>query len=292
MRTLFLCIALAFSLWTFGQGNAGKNDIVFTQTGEIIQGKVVKVTASTISFTYPGETLINEIGTQNLEKIVFSSGRVQSFGTPTSGQKDDETLTVLAPNDAVGQAQNTAPIPKEEIYLGPGFEENKLAVIPLSFTKNGTYDKDVSSQMTQFVTDYLAQKNQSLPITVQDMMTTIKNLVDSNVGFRQLSQTPIARLQQILKSEYIVMVEVNESSTKAQKKDSGFFDSTAEPASTESGLRYDIELIVYGNQGAEKYSAKFSDERSFGSPLANAHQEGWKKAMQYVLDQVLASGNL
>ncbi|MEO0527017.1 MAG: hypothetical protein AAFZ89_07315, partial [Bacteroidota bacterium] len=267
------------------------NDILFTKNGEIIQGKVVKVTSSTINFSYPGETLINEIGVQNLEKIVFSSGRTQLFGNTSSGNNDITATKAVVP---VPNSPASQPIPKEEIYLGPdSYENNRLAVVPLSFTKNDTYDKDVSSQMTQFVTGYLLQKNQSLPIEVQDMKTTIKKLVDSGVGFQQLSQTPIDRLQQILGSEYIVVVEVGESSAKGQKKaSSGFFDSAQVASSTESGIRYDIELIIYGGQASEKYSAKFSDERSFKSPIANADQEGWKKAMQYVLDQVLSSGNL
>ncbi len=286
MRKLILLLFLSLSIVTFAQtGNV--NDILFTKSGEIIQGKVSKVTASSISFSYPGETLINEIGVDQLQKIVFSSGRTQNFGSGTAG-----TAMQTTPDKNVNDAEIVKPLPQEEIYLGPNYDDNKLSVIPLSFYKNDIYNKETSSKITKFATDYLSRKNLSSPINVQEMSATIKMLVDGNVGFQQLKDTPVDRLQNVLKSEYLVMIEVKEITDEPKTKSSGFFDSQNTPTNTESTVRYEIELIVYGGMASEKYATKFIDERTSQSGLASSGQEDWKTAMQYVLDQVLTSANL
>lgn len=289
MKKLILLLSLSLSLVAFAQ--QGNNDILFTKSGEIIQGKVVKVTTSTISFSYPGESLVNELSVDGLQKIVFSSGRTQNFGGGSAAAAVSVPSTP-APAPSTNAAETVTSIPKSEIYLGPNFDNNKLVVIPMSYYKNGTYDKDVSSQITKFSTDYLARQNQSLPINVQSMSETIKMLVDSGIRFQQLSETPVDKLQSALRAEYLVTVEVNEKSIAAEPKSTGFFESQQAAVEEELGLRYDIELILYGGTASEKYSTKFTDERSFSSAVANSNPEVWKTAMQYVLNQILTSGNL
>nr|WP_299339101.1 hypothetical protein [Allomuricauda sp.] len=285
-KLILLLFFLPLAFVAFAQ--SGNNDILFTTSGEIIQGKVVKVTSSTISFSYPGESLVNEVSTADLQKIVFSSGRTQSF----SAASGTAATPAEAPKEIIASAPENNPIPREEIFLGPGsIDNNKLVVVPSSFNKNGTFDKDTSSKITQFATNYLTQTNQSLPIEVQDMPKTISMLVDAGIGFQQLATSPVDKLQGALKAEYLVIIEVNETQNQSKPKSSGFYDDA--PAQTsESSLRYDIELVVYGGQGKEKYSSKLADERSFQSDVASAGQEGWKTGLKYVLDQVLTSANL
>ncbi|MEM7486181.1 MAG: hypothetical protein AAF348_13320 [Bacteroidota bacterium] len=290
MRKLLLLFFLSMSLVAFAQ-QSNVNDILFTKSGEIIQGKVTKVTTSSISFSYPGETLVNEISADQLQKIVFSSGRTQNFG---SGAANAASTAATVPENPSNQVENVRTLPKEEIYLGPNYEDNKLSVVPLSYYKNTTYNKEVSSKVTKFATDYLTRKNQSSPINVQDMSTTIKMLVDGGVGFQQLSETTVDKLQSVLRSEYLVMIEVNEITDKPKTaKSPGFFDSQGAAAvDTESTVKYEIEVIVYGGMASEKYAIKFSDERTSKKTSVTANQEGWKTAMQYVLDQILTSGSL
>lgn len=296
MKKVMLLLLMSLSLVAFAQ-KGGTNDILFTKSGEIIQGKVVKVTSSTISFSYPGETLVNEIAASNLQKIVFSSGRTQNFGGASSGTA---VKTPVSPGAQTAQEPLTTTIPKEEIYLGPEDDtavvnNNRLAVTPMTFKINGQYSKEISGQATKFATDYLSRKNQSLPIEVQEMGITIRKLVDGGIGFQQLSQTTVQKLQNVLGSEYLVMIEITETNQKAEtpKADTGFFDVQKEKASSsDSNQRYDIEVILYGNGGAEKYSAKFSNERSFNSSNGSSSKSDWKMAMQYVLDQILTSGSL
>ncbi len=284
MKKLLLLLFLPLAFVAFAQ--TGNNDILFTNSGEIIQGKVVKVTSSTISFSYPGESLVNEMSTSDLQKIVFSSGRTQNF-SGTAGNTNNAQVEVK--ENAVPE-QTKDPIPTEEIFLGPGFENNKLVVVPSSFTKNGNFDKDTSSKITRFATTYLADKNQSQPIEVQEMSKTISMLVDAGIGFQQLATSPIEKLQTALKAEHLVIITVSETNSQSKPKSSGFYDDAPAQAA-ESSLKYDIELVVYGGEGKETYSTKLSDERSYKSNLASGTQ-GWKTGLKYVLDQVLTSANL
>ena len=291
-----LLLVMSLSLVAFAQrGNV--NDILFTKSGEIIQGKVVKVTSSTISFSYPGESLVNEIGSNQLQKIVFSSGRTQNFGNATASNPTPEVVADVP----TPQAETpTTTIPKEEIYLGPGENSvassnnnNRLAVTPMTYLVNGQYSKEISGKATQFATDYLARQNQSLPIEVQDMGLTIRKLVDAGIGFQQLAQTTADKLQNVLGSEYLVLIEINETHQKGQvKQDNGFFDVQKEQPKSDDSVRYEIEVVLFGDGGAETYSAKFSNERSFKSGVSSGSQGDWKMAMQYVLDQILTSGSL
>ncbi|MEM8848281.1 MAG: hypothetical protein AAGD17_14370, partial [Bacteroidota bacterium] len=162
MKKVILLFVLSLSLVAFAQ-QSSVNDILFTKSGEIIQGKVVKVTNSTISFSYPGESLVNEIGSDQLQKIVFSSGRTQNFAKTSSGNATPAVADKPTPNE---EGITTTTIPKEEIYLGPGDDviennnNNRLAVTPMTFLVNGEYSKGISGQATQFATDYLARQNQ------------------------------------------------------------------------------------------------------------------------------------
>jgi len=127
MKNLFTLLLFAFSLVAFSQSGTSKNDIIITKDGELIQAKVLKVTSNTISFSYPGETVVNELEKVGLEKIVFSSGRTQTFANGTSASTSQPKAVVPIPKEV-------PPIPKEEIYLNLDPVEASIAVIPASFT--------------------------------------------------------------------------------------------------------------------------------------------------------------
>ena len=52
-------------------------DKVFFHDGNTFEGKIVKVTDKAVMFIYKGEEAVNTIGINAIEKIAYSSGRVQ-----------------------------------------------------------------------------------------------------------------------------------------------------------------------------------------------------------------------
>ncbi|MEO1485229.1 MAG: hypothetical protein AAFU57_05760 [Bacteroidota bacterium] len=286
MKRVLLLPLLLLSMLVSAQ--QGANDILFTTNGEIIQGKVTKVTANTISFSYPGETLVNEIETSNLEKIVFSSGRTQNFDAQKTTSASSAGAPVQSsPKDTV-MVQTT--IPKEEIYLGPdskAIDNNVLALVPMSYYEDGTYSREVSRQLSQFATEYLSTQNQSLPIEVQSLDATIEKLMKAKVSFQKLNETSVEDLQRILGAGYLITMEVKTTQTAQAKKEGGFFGESQTQTDSSGSKRFDMELVLYGKSGTETYSTKFSDERSHANGMGKAGSASWKKGAQYVLDQVL-----
>ncbi|MEL6976752.1 MAG: hypothetical protein AAGL29_15365 [Bacteroidota bacterium] len=290
MKRVLLLPLLLLSMLVSAQ--QGANDILFTTNGEIIQGKVTKVTANTISFSYPGESLVNEIETANLEKIVFSSGRTQNFsGQKTASASASSAPVQSTPKDTV-MVQTT--IPKEEIYLGPdakAIDNNVLALVPMSYYEDGTYSREVSRQLSQFATEYLSTQNQSLPIEVQSLDATIEKLMKAKVSFQKLNETSPQDLQRILGAAYLITMEVKATKSAEAQKEGGFFDESQPQAKTTSN-RFDMQLVLYGQGGTETYSTKFTDERSQANGSTQNEQTNWKKGAQYVLDQVLNLSSL
>ena len=276
LMTLFLAL---FTLAAFAQGNASKNDIIFTKDGELIQAKVVKVTSDTVSFTYPGESVVNEVRKGTLEKIVFSSGRTQNFGTGT-GTAAKKGESVFVP------AEEPKPLPREEISLYPSYNENTIAIVPASFTKNGNYSKELSSTLSKFTTSYLAGTTAEHGVAVQDMTQTIRSLVDKGIGYQELKNASIGELRNALGAEYLVKVSVEESKNETTKK--GFYGD--EEIISSNGAKTTMQLTIYGaNPDEEIHSSVLTYEKLVAK--ATDAGNGWQSLAEYLLSQFIAAKN-
>ena len=75
-------------------------DTIFTNNEKIVC-TIKEVTPDAVKFVYPGEDLINSVYKNTIEKIVFKSGRVQTFAEATSyktvhGADDYDNVTLTA----------------------------------------------------------------------------------------------------------------------------------------------------------------------------------------------------
>lgn len=276
MKNLVLFLFVLSSSIALSQGNS-KNDIIVTKNGELIQAKVVKVTSDRISFNYPGETVINEVAKDQLEKIVFSSGRTQTFGEGAATSNSGVTIVTEDPQNK--------PIPKEEISLFPSVTSNSVAVVPATFTKNGSYSKELSSELSSFISGYLAQSTSGKGVTVQDMTQTIRNLVDNGIGYQELKNASTTSLRNALGTEFLVRVELEERQSGTVKK--GFYGD--EEPTTAAGTTAQITITVFGS---ESEAAVFSAQISQEVQGATNTPDGWRTLTTYVLDQFLASNTM
>jgi hypothetical protein len=92
-RQILTAIAIALTTYCFGQ-----TDTIFSNN-EKISCSVKEITPEAVKYTFPGEDLMNSIYKNSVQKIVFKSGRVQTFAEATSykrisGVDDFENVTI------------------------------------------------------------------------------------------------------------------------------------------------------------------------------------------------------
>jgi len=101
--TKTLLIKLSFCVFITGIASSAayaQTDTIF-QNSQKIACSVKEITPEAVKYTYPGEDIINSVYKNTIQKIVFKSGRVQTFAEATSYKtvnsvNDFENVTVTA----------------------------------------------------------------------------------------------------------------------------------------------------------------------------------------------------
>ena len=290
MKNVIIAICILFGFVAYAQQNAVKNDIIMTQDGQVLQVKVNKVTENTVSFTYPGESVINEIQSNGINKIIFASGRTQNFGGTATG-----TPAVT----------NNQPEPNQTIYSNapveslPAFEKNTMTIIPVKFMKNGTYDKILSREATDLVVDLTAQNSDTSGIKVQEKEEAIKKLLKSGINYEKLRSSSPEALRKVLGTEYLLYVSIEEKKKRTEEKNSISdydFLSDQEPA-TQQGkpqIEFNAQLKIYdANSAVEAFEVDFfetvfkRDPKSSDTPETKDNY--WRLLIKYLTDRLLSS---
>ncbi len=276
MRNLILIMGLLFCFNGFSQANS-KNDIIMTVSGELLQVKVTKVTEGAISFNYPGESVVNEISTKGVEKIVFASGRTQNFkGTATE-------------NPLAGTVVEETSVPKD-IFIAPSFEKNSVAIVPADFNRNGAYDKALSSNATAFVVNLLSGKTNTTGIDVLPMSEAVEKLIDAGVNYGQLRQSSPEALRKVLGTEYLLYVSINENETGSDAASNSVNNVVADNAQMERL----ISIRLFNADSPEEcFKIDFTEDLfmkktgvNSGTLLAGGK---WKSSLRYLSEQLFAS---
>jgi len=90
MKKSLLLLLMLIGVSAFSQ------DMITKHTGEVIPAKVVRVNEYTVVYSYPNETVENMESIYAIEKIVFSSGRVQQLSDKiVVNSKDDWEKVVI-----------------------------------------------------------------------------------------------------------------------------------------------------------------------------------------------------
>ena len=94
MKKIILLFAMVFS---FGIANA-QMDKIYKHSGEVVDGKVIRLDEYTIVFKYDGEDAENTIGKYAVEKIVYGKTKRQEDITEKiiiNGEDDWEKVVIL-----------------------------------------------------------------------------------------------------------------------------------------------------------------------------------------------------
>jgi hypothetical protein len=101
-RAIVTVLALLTVLLSFSQSNTS-NDRIFKHSGEVILVKVIKVGEEVITFKYPNEDAEQTIGKLAVEKIEYSSGRVEKISDKivVNDKNDWEKVQIITDGNIV-----------------------------------------------------------------------------------------------------------------------------------------------------------------------------------------------
>lgn len=273
MKYLRVIIALLLISAQLLAQDKAKMDKIYLNNGSTLEVQVKKVGATSVEYTYPGETVTNEELTANIRTIVFSSGRVQQFNSSSPSAQEPQNTTQQTP-----QMQFTE------------VRQNVMAVLPVTFFNQteGIVSDDKSKMAQAQIYDFFDDNAQRIaPIQLLDGRETNSLLKKSNIAIAGLDEISIEDLQKILGVEYLVLSKVSyttknnittNQSTVGKNEQRGNKNVVAVNTTTSSNQNiayaYIVALEIYKN-GKKIYNET-------RKPFFNM-EDSWKDAYQYML---------
>ncbi len=233
---IFLCL---ISINTFGQD--AKIDKIVKTNGDQLLGTVTKIGEESISFIYQNESLVYEIKKSEINKIQFSSGRIEVF-TPVASAADP------------GLAQTS---PSLESH------HNQVAVLPFEYMNSGgTRDDKMGLKVQSDCYSFLLKKTRQF--SIQDPLTTNALLIKSGLSVDNLIGLTPQEMANLLGVEYVIYGTVvitqsgvySSSANSYSGKSNGNKYSGINFGSSTSSVDYNtnVDMKIYTDQGQNIYS--------------------------------------
>lgn len=213
-------------------------DQVYFLNGDVLEAEIKKIDTDHIEYIFPKETFLNIVKKEEIENIVYKSGRVQHFNK-----------------------RKEAPI-----ILRRPIEKNKIAILPIPFIRqdDGFIESDQKARLAQakvfnFLTEELGR---IYPRTLQTPRETNSILKKTGVKLEDLDQLPIQEIQSYLGVEYIItgridyvtnvrQTKISSSSGKIQRRNDDDYrvnDQTVDTIDEDIGYDYTVYIDVYENE--------------------------------------------
>ncbi len=224
LTSLFVIIVVAFS-----QGQESKTDKILMNNGEERVGKVTAINDQSVSFVYQGETLTYQIEKTKINKIEFSSGRIEFFN----------------------------PVSKDEGSLAE--HHNVVAVLPFSYISD--VNKSMSDEMkTKVQGDCVSALREKAPnYTFQDPIATNAILGKHHITDKNITNYTPDEIAHVLNVEYVVYGSISVTKTGSRsthgtyyngknkgKRNSGYAVGTG---STSTNFDTTVQLSIYNESG-------------------------------------------
>lgn len=270
MKNVLLLIATLCCFYSYAQEK--KADKVYLNSGSTIDVNISKVSAETIEFTYPGESIQNVEKVSNIRTIVFASGRVQQFNTGGGAAASDNNSNA---------APASAPSAKTSVEYIP-VKPNMLAILPVAFVDrvSGQISDENSKLAQSRIYDFLQDDLSNItPVTMQDTRTTNALLRKAGIGYKELDETTIEDLQKILGVEYLALSKVScevQGATKSATNNNKTVFGNSSATTTKQAYTYKYVVVLEVYKGSEKI---YNESRI---PMAQS-EDSWKAAYKYML---------
>lgn len=231
----------------FGQT---KSDVLIKTNGEEMKGKIVKVTDNDVSFIYSGETAEYVIKKSDIAKLVYGSGRIETFS-------DVAAQSVTRKSDGV--AMTASPVD----------HHNKIAILPFTYLMDNQPGADQIGIKAQQDT-YALLSQHTAGYTLLDPRTTNALLAKAGVTKDKMMGYTMKEICDLLSVEYIIEGTVTQNkgyqtnssvtsgSTKVKRNDNNSVTGVKGSESNygNSVQRYDVSvnLNVYMDNNASIFS--------------------------------------
>jgi len=193
--TLLLLIVTPFFAQT---KEAKKTDKIIKRDYQIIDCTISKISETTVEYSLPNETLVISLDLSQVAKIDFASGRSQSFDTSST---------------------NTTNLPVNSQSNQTKIKVNTIAVLPVPYVNSENMDS--SEEMAKFAQNDIYSKlidksSNIFPLTVQDLRDTNSLLHKAGINYKNIDETPISDLHEILGVDNIIAAKVTYTLTQNQ----------------------------------------------------------------------------
>ncbi len=247
-------------------------DSVYMKSGEISVGKVKAINDEGISFTYKGETLEYNLNKADLNKIVFASGRVQSFTNPAP-----VTNTIVTANIKTDSADAN--------------HHNKVAVLPFGFLSLSQQNSTEWGYQVQ--EDCYTYLGKATTFTLQDLSTTNALLGNAGISFDNIRTFTNQQICNILGVEYIIRGKVTTNAVSLTSSNNATYNektkngtdkkdnntkttgSVYSSTSTQQNYKTSVLMEIYKDNGDKVFG---QNRDSFWSTL-----DAYKSTIQYLL---------
>ncbi|URC14962.1 hypothetical protein [Flavobacterium sp. B183] len=193
---VFAILMLLISVTNFAQTSSKKLDKIIKRDYQIIECTIAKMSDKTVEYSLPGETLQISLDVSQIARIDFASGRSQTFDVSANTASSANSGQVIAVAE---------------------MKPNTIAVLPVPYVNSGTLES--SEEMAKFAQNDLYNKlldksSNIFPLTVQDLRVTNSLLHKAGIDYKNIDETPIEDLQQILGVDNIIATKVSYTITE------------------------------------------------------------------------------
>jgi hypothetical protein len=268
---VFAILMLLISVTNFAQTSSKKLDKIIKRDYQIIECTIAKMSDKTVEYSLPGETLQISLDVSQIARIDFASGRSQTFDVSANTASSANSGQVIAVAE---------------------MKPNTIAVLPVPYVNSGTLES--SEEMAKFAQNDLYNKlldksSNIFPLTVQDLRVTNSLLHKAGIDYKNIDETPIEDLQQILGVDNIIATKVSYTITEgsvASTYNSGNAkvsdnnkklktnDISTTTSSTQTYYNYMVYFDMYKN-GTKIYSQT-------RKPFLNI-KDSWMDSVSYLL---------
>ncbi|WP_163708530.1 hypothetical protein [Mangrovibacterium lignilyticum] len=263
LMSILMFSVLTCLLCTDIQAQQAPVDVITLMNGNEMKGKVTAINGNDIKFVYQGEELTYTVKKEEINKIQFSSGRVEII--------NDVTESEAAQEDSSGL---------------PETQRNLVAVLPFSYLgEGGAKDEKLSKKVQSDCYNLLLKF--APHFSVQDPLKTNAYLARQGVNESNIDGFLPDELCHILGAEYVVIGSIlvdykgttnySNSSSESKKKDDGKKRTTYSSTSSSSTEQFEtqVDLKIYTDDG---HNISSQSRRSFWQT-----EDAYAVTLQYLI---------